>query len=120
MLYLLSYSSIWRRAQKSNLIPIRYNPLSGRSPDFLGSLSIFGWGGWIRTNEYRCQRPVPYRLATPQYWQGQGDSNTQLTVLETVALPAELYPRVVMPAGFEPAISSLRGWRPDQLDEGTI
>ena len=25
-----------------------------------------------------------------------------------------------MPAGFEPAISSLRGWRPDQLDDGTI
>src|SRR6185369_12756981 len=27
----------------------------------------FGWGGWIRTNECRFQRPVPYHLATPQY-----------------------------------------------------
>src|SRR5215216_138657 len=26
-----------------------------------------GWGGWIRTNECRFQRPVPYHLATPQY-----------------------------------------------------
>ena len=25
-----------------------------------------------------------------------------------------------MPAGLEPAISSLRGWRPNQLDEGTV
>ncbi len=25
-----------------------------------------GWGGWIRTNEWRYQKPLPYRLATPQ------------------------------------------------------
>lgn len=25
------------------------------------------WGGWIRTNEWRIQSPLPYRLATPQY-----------------------------------------------------
>ena len=35
---------------------------------------------------------------------GQGDLNTQPTVLETVALPIELYPRMVMPAGLEPAL----------------
>lgn len=29
-------------------------------------------------------------------------------------------PCLVMPAGLEPAISSLRGWRPSQLDDGTI
>ena len=120
VLYQLSYSSMWRRAQNSNLIPEWYDPLSGRSPDLLGSLSMFGWGGWIRTSECRCQRPVPYHLATLQYWQGQSESNTYPTVLETVALPVELYPRVVMPAGLEPAISSLRGWRPNQLDEGTV
>ena len=26
----------------------------------------FGWGGRIRTYECRLQKPVPYRLATPQ------------------------------------------------------
>lgn len=26
-----------------------------------------GWGGWIRTNAWRNQKPLPYRLATPQY-----------------------------------------------------
>ena len=26
-----------------------------------------GWGGRIRTYEYRSQSPAPYRLATPQY-----------------------------------------------------
>ena len=56
---------------------------------------------------------------TPIWWQGQSDSNTQPVVLETTALPIELYPRMVMPAGLEPAISSLRGWRPNQLDDGT-
>lgn len=55
----------------------------------------------------------------PNVWQGQSDSNTQPVVLETTALPIELYPRMVMPAGLEPAISSLRGWRPNQLDDGT-
>ena len=25
-----------------------------------------GWGGWIRTNAWRYQKPLPYRLATPQ------------------------------------------------------
>src|ERR1700752_76195 len=31
------------------------------------AIQNFGWGGWIRTNECRFQRPVPYHLATPQY-----------------------------------------------------
>ena len=26
-----------------------------------------GWGGWIRTNECRHQKPMPYHLATPQF-----------------------------------------------------
>src|SRR6267378_5593746 len=30
------------------------------------SALLLGWGGWIRTNECRFQRPVPYHLATPQ------------------------------------------------------
>lgn len=38
---------------------MRCDPLSGRSPDLLGSLSKYGCGGWIRTNKCRCQRPVP-------------------------------------------------------------
>ena len=38
---------------------MRCDPLSGRSPDLLGSLSKYGWGGWIRTNKCWCQRPVP-------------------------------------------------------------
>lgn len=25
-----------------------------------------GWGAWIRTREWRYQKPLPYRLATPQ------------------------------------------------------
>ena len=41
-------------------------------------------------------------------------------VLETIALPVELYPYMVMPARLELAIFSLRGWRPDQLDDGTL
>ena len=29
---------------------------------------LSGWGGWIRTNECRHQKPMPYHLATPQYY----------------------------------------------------
>ena len=29
-------------------------------------LFFYGWGGWIRTNECRHQKPMPYHLATPQ------------------------------------------------------
>ena len=29
-----------------------------------------GWGTWIRTRECRYQKPVPYRLAIPQYRRG--------------------------------------------------
>ena len=29
--------------------------------------NMFGWGGWIRTNECSSQSAVPSRLATPQY-----------------------------------------------------
>lgn len=54
-----------------------------------------------------------------EIWQGHKDLNPEPTVLETAALPIELYPRMVMPAGLEPSITSLRGLRPNQLDEGT-
>ena len=42
-----------------------------------------------------------------------------MSVSETDALPLGYAPILVMPAGLEPAISSLRGWRPNQLDDGT-
>ena len=34
---------------------------------FQRAIHILGWGGWIRTNECRHQKPMPYHLATPQY-----------------------------------------------------
>ena len=35
-----------------------------------------GRGGWIRTNAYGSQSPVPYRLATALYkWRSVEDSN---------------------------------------------
>ena len=33
-----------------------------------GSPKEPGWGGRIRTSECGFQRPVSYRLTTPQYW----------------------------------------------------
>lgn len=78
-------------------------------------VSVLGGPGWIRTNECRCQRPVPYRLATSHYVAGAERLEHPPAVLETAALPVELYPHVVMPAGLEPAISSLRGWRPKPI-----
>ena len=57
----------------------------------------YGWGTWIRTRECRYQKPVPYRLAIPQYrrgepqtskiWLGYLDSNQGMPVSKTGALP---------------------------------
>lgn len=56
----------------------------------------------------------------PNKMAGIGRLEHSRAVLETAALPVKLYPRMmVMPAGLEPSITSLRGLRPDQLDEGT-
>ena len=58
----------------------------------------------------------------PSILAGIGRLEHPRAVLETAALPVKLYPymMMVMPAGLEPSITSLRGLRPDQLDEGTI
>jgi hypothetical protein len=32
-----------------------------------GFADVVGWGGWIRTSAWRYQKPLPYRLATPQH-----------------------------------------------------
>lgn len=37
------------------------------NPQYKNSVFTDGWGGRIRTYEYRSQSPAPYRLATPQY-----------------------------------------------------
>ena len=58
----------------------------------------------------------------PSILAGIGRLEHPRAVLETAVLPVKLYPcmMMVMPAGFEPSITSLRGLRPNQLDEGTI
>ncbi len=35
---------------------------------------LVGWGGRIRTSEWRNQNPLPYHLATPQSGLQPGDS----------------------------------------------
>ena len=39
----------------------------GLKPKFK-PFALGGWGGWIRTNECRHQKPMPYHLATPQHY----------------------------------------------------
>ena len=58
----------------------------------------------------------------PSILAGIGRLEHPRAVLGTAVLPVKLYPcmMMVMPAGFEPSITSLRGLRPHQLDEGTI
>lgn len=36
-----------------------------RTPGY--TIDFPGWGGWIRTSAWRYQKPLPYRLATPQH-----------------------------------------------------
>lgn len=45
---------------------IQMAKVTRRSPDCAIDRKNTGWGGRIRTSEYRLQRPLPYHLATPQ------------------------------------------------------
>lgn len=121
VLYQLSYSSIWRRAQNSNLTPCGAIRLAGGPGPSGFTLQI--WLGWLDLNQ---QMPVSETGALtiwrhPSILAGIGRLEHPRAVLETAVLPVKLYPcmMMVMPAGFEPSITSLRGLRPHQLDEGT-
>lgn len=81
------------------------------------------WLGWLDLNQ---QMPVSETGALtiwrhPSILAGIGRLEHPRAVLGTAVLPVKLYPcmMMVMPAGFEPSITSLRGLRPNQLDEGT-
>ena len=59
--------------------------------------SVTGWRSnqlnyWARWDLYRNS------IADSNKWQGQKDSNPRHAVLETAALPAELYPYICSPA----------------------
>ena len=80
---------------------------------------------WVRL-ELNQQMPVSETGALtiwrhPSILAGIGRLEHPRAVLGTAVLPVKLYPcmMMVMPAGFEPSITSLRGLRPNQLDEGT-
>ena len=49
-----------------------------------------GWGGRIRTSEWRNQNPLPYHLATPQYLHGKSRTETPTRGDRTIA--ARLWP----------------------------
>ena len=59
----------------SSKAEIQMAKVTRRSPDLATDRKKTGWGGRIRTSEYRLQRPLPYHLATPQ--SGHHDSSTR-------------------------------------------
>ena len=76
LIFACSYVCIyWPARQDSNLRP------SVPQTDALSNWatgSCFGWGRWIRTTECRYQKPMPYRLAIPQWRKGR-DSNSRMS-----------------------------------------
>src|ERR1700726_4415906 len=40
---------------------------------------LAGWGGRIRTSEWRDQNPLPYHLATPQHFKAQSTQSAPRT-----------------------------------------
>ncbi len=48
---------------KTGALPLGDTPIPRRT----AKSKKYGWGTWIRTRECRYQKPVPYRLAIPQY-----------------------------------------------------
>ena len=63
-----------------------------------------------RSNQLNYRAILNYKVCgRPAYtlWQGQKDSNPRHAVLETAALPTELYPYVVGLRGLEPRTDRL-------------
>ena len=51
------------------------------------------WGSWIRTNAWRSQSPLPYRLAIPQKWKGEWwESNPRMPEPQSGALTTSPHP----------------------------
>ena len=67
----------------------RHNQPKKKSPD--GAL-LFGWGGWIRTNAWRSQSPLPYRLATPHRNARAGELQGRFAPPCRAADPTDLEP----------------------------
>ncbi len=67
----LSFAQIsrsWKRAARSCALTIRYGcgDASAVYQSPCVETSVVGWGGRVRTCEWRHQKPLPYHLATPQ------------------------------------------------------
>ncbi len=62
-----------------------------------------------RSNQlnYRAILAIWYAVSRLYPWQGQKDSNPRHAVLETAALPTELYPYMVGLRGLEPRTDRL-------------
>ena len=88
-LYRLSYSS--KMATRKGLEPST-SGVTGRRSNQLN---------------YRAISTISNSLTTGIVWQGQKDSNPRHSVLETDALPAELYPCMVGLQGLEPGTDRL-------------
>ena len=101
-LYLLSYSSKWRPRRDSN----------PRPPAWQAGV-LTNWTTWPYTHGVESLRLNKLIIALTTsvvksfFWQGQKDSNSRHAVLETAALPAELYPYVVGLRGLEPGTGRL-------------
>ncbi len=72
-----------------------------RRPYYIHLQVKIGRGGWIRTNGWRDQNPLPYHLATPllhtstgENWQGRLDSNQRMARSKPAALPLGDAPNV--------------------------
>ena len=62
---------------------------------------IDGWGTWIRTREWRYQKPLPYRLAIPHHFkQINTDNNGAGSKIRTrdLSITNRLHYHCAMPA----------------------
>ena len=131
LLFQLSYKSIWKRVERTGkrLLPpcAREFCLVRRVSTVYFFGSLFGTRKGTRTPDPLLRRQLLYpaelcgHMATiaglePATSGVTGRRSNHLNYM--AILCDKLYrhkPMMVMPAGFEPAVSSLRGWRPEPI-----
>lgn len=91
-----------------------YLSSKGKSRFFIYDFETLKNGSWVARKPDFIGLSAGYIFFVPSCWQGQKGSNPRPTVLETAALPIELYPYIYQKAKAE-LVVGLQGFEPGTI-----